>query len=895
MSQLQYKIDASNVMRVPEIGRLKMGNSGTRKERIQVNSLYMTCGGKPVIPVMGEIHFSRLKPNQWEDCILKMKACGINIISTYLFWNYHEEIEGQFDWRHEKNIRKFVQLCQKDSVNVFLRIGPWSHGEVRNGGTPDWILSKTYLINRSNDVVYQHYVKQYFREIAKQLKGLYYKDGGNIIGIQLENEYWFEKRGEAHILWLKKIVKELGMDVPLYTVTGWGGGSVPPFEVIPMWGGYADEPWLESVHKDVLPWNFKFDFFRDNKHIGNNPLNQKQYMNYDNYPYFTCEMGVGVQNTYHRRLTINPIDGLGMVLAKLGSGSNLVGYYMFAGGTNPHGLLHSTEEERQETGGWSRLPVKSYDFQAAIKESGELSDSYFQVKKINYFLNDFGDRLAPMLPVVYHNTHDSLQLAVRSNNTSGFLFGINYCRYVPKKILLHRQFCVKFSNETLVFPSKGIDIPDSTLFVWPMNFSMGSIILKYATAQLLCEDGNSYIFFQNNKIQPEFAFDHRTIRTVTTSTGVTRKKGNLIVISNLVPSKDCVITLKAKNGDVEHIIVLNERDAEHAWLFKRDGRTEFYISNASLYLNGNNIWALSTQRDVSLYHLQKEVFIHSNISSQKQNTHIQLTTHSLFADSKWLQSGDFKKIPDYMERYHRFFFKEFSLSNPSSFRKVTLYIYPETCCQLNINRKWVQQKIRSNQVNAIDITGYVTKGDNMLFLAFPFVVGKKEFAARVIVEYSNADRVDFSTDLSWLTTDMYTMPTSFSAYNRPERPTIAPSPIYASNLTCPNFREWTLAIPHGILDSLNAFYVHIRYIGDRAELYNGYRLVADDFNNNKSWHIGLQRLNPPPEGDNLRLIIYPLRPSQRIFFDIPPKVSDYGKMEIKNIEIQRERIIHITE
>ncbi|MGG6549601.1 UNVERIFIED_CONTAM: beta-galactosidase, partial [Prevotella sp. 15_C9] len=82
----------------------------------------------------------------------------------------------------------------------------------------DWILQKKYLKDRSNDVVYQNYVKRYFTQIANQLKGLYYKDGGNIIGIQLENEYWYGKEGEPHIQWLKDTALENGIDVPMYTV-----------------------------------------------------------------------------------------------------------------------------------------------------------------------------------------------------------------------------------------------------------------------------------------------------------------------------------------------------------------------------------------------------------------------------------------------------------------------------------------------------------------------------------------------------------------------------------------------------------------------------------------------------------------------------------------------------
>ena len=214
-AQNVYKIDASAVMEYPRYGHLKMGNSGPDGKEIEINSRYMTIGKKPVLPIMGELHFSRVKKDLWEDRILKMKACGVNIIATYLFWNHHEEIEGQFEWEDEKNLRSFIKLCKKHGLYVIPRLGPWSHGEARNGGTPDWILQKKYLKDRSNDVVYQNYVKRYFSQIAKQLEGLYYKDGGNIIGIQLENEYWYGKAGESHIQWLKDLALENGIDVPM--------------------------------------------------------------------------------------------------------------------------------------------------------------------------------------------------------------------------------------------------------------------------------------------------------------------------------------------------------------------------------------------------------------------------------------------------------------------------------------------------------------------------------------------------------------------------------------------------------------------------------------------------------------------------------------------------------
>ena len=103
-----------------------------------LNAQYLTLDGKPWLPVMGEIHYSRVPEAEWETEILKMKSAGVQIISTYIIWIHHEEVEGQWDWTGNKDLRHFVQLCAKHGMYVVPRIGPWSHAEVRNGGFPDW-------------------------------------------------------------------------------------------------------------------------------------------------------------------------------------------------------------------------------------------------------------------------------------------------------------------------------------------------------------------------------------------------------------------------------------------------------------------------------------------------------------------------------------------------------------------------------------------------------------------------------------------------------------------------------------------------------------------------------------------------------------------------------------
>ncbi|MEO6497450.1 MAG: beta-galactosidase, partial [Mucilaginibacter sp.] len=138
-AQQIYSLDASGVTTKIQSGHFKMGDAGPPGKQILINSRYITLNGEPVIPVMGELQFSRTPKDEWEDRILKMKACGINIVSTYVIWIHHEEIEGQFNWSGNKDLRCFLKLCQKHNILAYPRIGPWVHGEVRNGGTPDWI------------------------------------------------------------------------------------------------------------------------------------------------------------------------------------------------------------------------------------------------------------------------------------------------------------------------------------------------------------------------------------------------------------------------------------------------------------------------------------------------------------------------------------------------------------------------------------------------------------------------------------------------------------------------------------------------------------------------------------------------------------------------------------
>ena len=92
------------------------------------NKHYLMKDGKPWFPIMGEMHYSRYRDDLWEESLRKMKAGGLNIVSAYTIWIHHEEEEGVFDFAGYRDLGKFVKLCRKVGIYMFLRLGPWIHG-----------------------------------------------------------------------------------------------------------------------------------------------------------------------------------------------------------------------------------------------------------------------------------------------------------------------------------------------------------------------------------------------------------------------------------------------------------------------------------------------------------------------------------------------------------------------------------------------------------------------------------------------------------------------------------------------------------------------------------------------------------------------------------------------
>jgi beta-galactosidase len=595
-------IDATKKSPPPASLPFPVGGQSPDGHVFSANSRYLTRDGKSWFPVMGEFQYSRYPEADWEMEIRKMKAGGIQVISTYIFWIHHEEVEGQFDWTGQRNLRRFIELCSKNDLYVWIRIGPWDHGEVRNGGIPDWMIEKSPT--RENNPVYLEAVSRFYSEIGKQVKGLFWKNGGPIIGIQIENEYSARGPGKGadHILKLRELAREAGLDAPFYSVTGWDNAVIPPRDVLPVFGGYADGFWWRTL-QDLPPNpNYFFTSIRCEENVGDDLRTKRPDIDAIDlpYPFLTAEMGGGMEVSYHRRPLLNPSDTAAMEVVKLGSGVTLYGYYMFHGGTNPEGKK-TTLQESQATGYPNDLPVKSYDFQAPIGEFGQMNPSYGVLKAFNLFLGDFGASLAPMTSYFPDRMPESKRdiqtprVAARIQDGHGYIFLNNYERtyHLPE----HRNFQIKLElpSGVVEIPRVPVTVPSGAYAIWPVNLAVSGIQLRFATAQLLCklDDPNTLVFFAWPGISPEFAFEEKEGTSIEVSHGRIVRERGITFVDGIEPGTQIAIRLHQRNGPDVSIVVLSREEALDTWKVNVGGREQLILFPAQLYLDHDSLHLLT--------------------------------------------------------------------------------------------------------------------------------------------------------------------------------------------------------------------------------------------------------------------------------------------------------------
>lgn len=308
--------------------------------------------GKPYRIISGAMHYFRIVPEYWEDRLKKLKACGFNTVETYTCWNLHERKEGAFDFSGILDIEKYIQTATKLGLNIIIRPGPYICAEWELGGLPSWLLAYPDMSLRCNDPLYLEKVKPYYKQLLSRIKPYLSTNGGNVIMMQVENEYGSYGNDKAYLAEVEKIYRENGIDCLLFTSDGpteWmlSGGTLPNLLAVANFGSHPKEN-FEALRS-----------FRQNE------------------PLMCGEFWSGwFDHWYEGHHTRTTEDIAKDTQALIDSGASF-NFYMFHGGTNFafYNGANYIKGDYQPT-------ITSYDYCAPLSEAGDLTPTFYKLKEM---------------------------------------------------------------------------------------------------------------------------------------------------------------------------------------------------------------------------------------------------------------------------------------------------------------------------------------------------------------------------------------------------------------------------------------------------------------------------------------------------------------------------------
>ncbi|WP_173024327.1 beta-galactosidase [Microbacterium oryzae] len=566
--------------RSPEPAPLDMGDPADAADAIRLTTRFVERAGRPWFPIMGEYHFSRDLPEHWETELRKMRAGGVNVVATYVLWILHEETRGDVRWDGANDLRRFVETADRVGLKVVLRIGPWAHGETRNGGFPDW-LQELPIAHRTDAPEYLALVRDWFDAIGRQVAGLFHDDrdpAAPIIGVQVENELYDQP---DHLATLRDLAEAAGMRASLWTATGWGGAQLPARRVLPVYAGYSDGFWEESTTgwPEFGRMHFTFSTVRDDLTVGADLRDAPATgvaadAAEDPWPFATCELGGGMQVAYHRRPHVDPADVAALALVKLGSGSAWPGYYLYHGGTQVLGE-RSTTQESQATGYPNDVPVRDYDFFAPIGGAGQQRPHFHALRRQHLLLEAFGERLAPWPAAIPdqsaengENGENGLRWSVRAGEESGWLFVNNHQpAAAPLDEVPDVQFHVELAAAPVTVPTEPFTLRRGVFAVWPLRQRFGDLPAVTATAQPITQvatgEGVTVFLAATPGVPVELQLAGVSASEVSGARVVTAQepeRGGVVVTPDARPGLDCRVTARGTT-----FVILDPETADAVW------------------------------------------------------------------------------------------------------------------------------------------------------------------------------------------------------------------------------------------------------------------------------------------------------------------------------------------
>eukprot|EP00058_Branchiostoma_floridae_P015870 XP_002601358.1 hypothetical protein BRAFLDRAFT_114709 [Branchiostoma floridae] len=328
-----------------------MATEGTERTGLVAEGENFTLDGKPVQILSGAIHYFRVPREYWRDRMLKLKACGLNTLETYVCWNLHEPEKGKFDFTGMLDIAAYLREAANLGLWVIFRPGPYICAEWDYGGLPSWLLRDPNMQVRTTYQPYMEAVERFFDALLPIVKPFQYKEGGPIIAMQVENEYGSYARDDKYLTAVKQAIQKRGIEELLLT---------------------SDGGQIERLERGCIPGvlmtaNFNFN---PKKQLG--ALKKLQ----PNRPQMVMEFWSGWFDHWgrdHHKLHVEKFEQLLGDILRFPSSVN---FYMFHGGTN-FGFMNGANY----INGY-KPDVTSYDYDAPLSEAGDPTPKYYKTREL---------------------------------------------------------------------------------------------------------------------------------------------------------------------------------------------------------------------------------------------------------------------------------------------------------------------------------------------------------------------------------------------------------------------------------------------------------------------------------------------------------------------------------
>ncbi|MDE6595960.1 MAG: beta-galactosidase, partial [Oscillospiraceae bacterium] len=306
--------------------------------------------GKPFRIISGAIHYFRTVPEYWRDRMEKLVNMGCNTVETYIPWNFHEPKKGEFIWDGMRDICRFIETAKDLGLYMIIRPSPYICAEWEFGGLPPWLLKDKNMRLRCSYKPYLDAVRDYYNVLIPKLVPYQIDKGGNIILIQIENEYGYYGNDTAYLEFLRDTMRDLGITVPFATSDGpW---SEPIFK-----SGFVDGALPTGNFGSAAEWQFG---------------QMKNFIG-ENKPLMCMEFWNGWFDAWgEEHHTTSPEKANAELEELLKRGS--LNFYMFEGGTN-FGFMSGRNY------GNKTADVTSYDYDAPLTEDGMITEKYKLFKK----------------------------------------------------------------------------------------------------------------------------------------------------------------------------------------------------------------------------------------------------------------------------------------------------------------------------------------------------------------------------------------------------------------------------------------------------------------------------------------------------------------------------------